>query len=309
VLDEADRMLDMGFYDDILKIIGVTPVSRQTLLFSATYPESIKQVSSKVQQEPLDIRVESSHDVPGINQIFFEVEKSHRIEMIFKIIAHYEPQSSLVFCNTKQSCQELTSDLIKYNIQALALHGDLEQFERDQVLTQFSSKACSVLIATDVAARGLDVIDLSAVINFELSYDPEQHIHRIGRTGRAGARGLAISLFSNNEIRRLEAIEEYHGKKATIVNTNTLSSPVDFKLYPSMVMLFVNGGKKEKLRAGDLLGALTASSHITASQVGKITIFDKFAYVAVDQKIGKSAFDTLANKNIKGRKFRIRRLN
>ena len=309
VLDEADRMLDMGFYDDILKIIGVTPVSRQTLLFSATYPESIKQVSSKVQQEPLDIRVESSHDVPEINQIFFEVEKSHRIEMIFKIIAHYEPQSSLVFCNTKQSCQELTSDLIKYNIQALALHGDLEQFERDQVLTQFSSKACSVLIATDVAARGLDVIDLSAVINFELSYDPEQHIHRIGRTGRAGARGLAISLFSNNEIRRLEAIEEYHGKKATIVNTNTLSSPVDFKLYPSMVMLFVNGGKKEKLRAGDLLGALTASSHITASQVGKITIFDKFAYVAVDQKIGKSAFDILANNNIKGRKFRIRRLN
>jgi ATP-independent RNA helicase DbpA len=203
----------------------------------------------------------------------------------------------------------LTSDLIKYNIQALALHGDLEQFERDQVLTQFSSKACSVLIATDVAARGLDVIDLSAVINFELSYDPEQHIHRIGRTGRAGARGLAISLFSNNEIRRLEAIEEYHGKKATIVNTNTLSSPVDFKLYPSMVMLFVNGGKKEKLRAGDLLGALTASSHITASQVGKITIFDKFAYVAVDQKIGKSAFDILANNNIKGRKFRIRRLN
>ena len=160
-----------------------------------------------------------------------------------------------------------------------------------------------------MAARGLDVIDLSAVINYELSYAPEQHIHRIGRTGRAGARCLAISLFSNNEIRRLEAIEEYHGKKATIVNTNTLSSPVDFKLYPSMVMLFVNGGKKEKLRAGDLLGALTASSHITASQVGKITIFDKFAYVAVDQKIGKSAFDILANNNIKGRKFRIRRLN
>ena len=309
VLDEADRMLDMGFCDDILKIIGVTPVSRQTLLFSATYPESIKQVSKKVQRDPLDIRVESSHDIPEINEIFFEVEKSHRIEVIYKIIAHYKPESSLIFCNTKQLCQQLATELKQYNLHALALHGDLEQFDRDQVLTQFSSKACSVLIATDVAARGLDVTDLSAVINFELSYDPELHIHRIGRTGRAGAKGLAISLFSNTERRRLDAIEEYQGARIKITNMDTLSTSTDFKLYPPMVLLFINGGKKEKLRAGDLLGALTASDSIIASQVGKITLFDKFAYVAIDQKAGKLALDILSNNNIKGRKFRVRRLN
>ena len=306
VLDEADRMLDMGFYDDILNIINVTPLSRQTLLFSATYPEKIKQVSDRVQIKPKDIRIESSHDIPEINQIFFEVEKSHRIKMVYKLISHYELESILIFCNTKLLCQQLVTDLKPYNIDALALHGDLEQFERDQILTQFSSKACSVLIATDVAARGIDVTDLSAVINFELSFDPELHIHRIGRTGRAGAKGLALSLFSNNERQRVEAIEEYQGKKININDSDSLSNSLNFQLYPPMVLLFINGGKKEKLRAGDLLGALTANDEINAKQVGKITLFEKFSYVAIDRKVGKLALHNLNNNNIKGRKFRVR---
>lgn len=306
VLDEADRMLDMGFYDDILNIINVTPLSRQTLLFSATYPEKIKQVSDRVQIKPKDIRIESSHDIPEINQIFFEVEKSHRIKMVYKLISHYELESILIFCNTKLLCQQLVTDLKPYNINALALHGDLEQFERDQILTQFSSKACSVLIATDVAARGIDVTDLSAVINFELSFDPELHIHRIGRTGRAGAKGLALSLFSNNERQRLEAIEEYQGKKININDSDSLSNSLNFQLYPPMVLLFINGGKKEKLRAGDLLGALTANDEINAKQVGKITLFEKFSYVAIDRKVDKLALHKLNNNNIKGRKFRVR---
>ena len=306
VLDEADRMLDMGFYDDILNIINVTPLSRQTLLFSATYPEKIKQVSDRVQIKPKDIRIESSHDIPEINQIFFEADKSHRIKMVYKLISHYELESILIFCNTKLLCQQLVTDLKPYNINALALHGDLEQFERDQILTQFSSKACSVLIATDVAARGIDVTDLSAVINYELSFDPELHIHRIGRTGRAGAKGLALSLFSNNERQRLETIEEYQGKKINIKDTDSLSNSINFKLYPPMALLFINGGKKEKLRAGDLLGALTANDGITAKQVGKITLFDKFSYVAIDHKVAKLALTTLNNNTIKGRKFRVR---
>ena len=306
VLDEADRMLDMGFYDDILNIINVTPLSRQTLLFSATYPEKIKQVSDRVQIKPKDIRIESSHDIPEINQIFFEVDKSHRIKMVYKLISHYELESILIFCNTKLLCQQLVTDLKPYNINALALHGDLEQFERDQILTQFSSKACSVLIATDVAARGIDVTDLSAVINFELSFDPELHIHRIGRTGRAGAKGLALSLFSNNERQRVEAIEEYQGKKININDSDSLSNSLNFQLYPPMVLLFINGGKKEKLRAGDLLGALTANDEINAKQVGKITLFEKFSYVAIDRKVDKLALHKLNNNNIKGRKFRVR---
>ena len=308
VLDEADRMLDMGFYEDIMQIIGKMPVKRQTLLFSATYPEGIKKISDKVQHDPVDVRVEASHDIPEIDQIFFSVEKNERFEALYKVIANFQPESTLVFCNTKQQCQQLANELQEYDLHALALHGDLEQFERDQVLTQFASKGCSILIATDVAARGLDVKDLAAVINFELSYDPEIHIHRIGRTGRAGAKGLAVSLFASSEQRQLEAIEKYQNTAANIVDMATLVEPLNFKLYPPMAIIFVNGGRKDKLRAGDLLGALTASDKISAPKIGKITLFDKFAYVAVEQRMEKIALNILADGKIKGKKFRVRRL-
>lgn len=308
VLDEADRMLDMGFYDDIMQIISQTANARQTLLFSATYPEGIKKISAKVQGDPVDIRVEASHHSPDIEQVFYLIEKSEREEALFKVIAHYRPESTLVFCNTKQQCQEVANELGQHDLHALALHGDLEQFERDQVLTQFSSKSSSILIATDVAARGLDVKELAAVINFELSHDPEVHIHRIGRTARAGSKGLAVSLFTDSERRRLEAIEEYQGSPATLSSLSTLKVPENLKLYPPMVTMFVNAGRKEKLRPGDLLGALTASGEITGEQIGKITLFDKVAYVAVDQKVAKQALAILADGKIKGKKFRVRLL-
>jgi ATP-independent RNA helicase DbpA len=172
VLDEADRMLDMGFLEDITKIIDKTPASRQTLLFSATYPDGIKGISGSVQRDPIEIRVEDSHHSPDIEQVFFKVEKSERIQTLFNLLAHYQPESTLIFCNTKQQCHDLSGELRELDLHALALHGDLEQFERDQVLAQFSGKSSSILIATDVAARGLDVKELAAVINFELSRDP-----------------------------------------------------------------------------------------------------------------------------------------
>ena len=231
-----------------------------------------------------------------------------RAEALFKVIAHYRPESTLVFCNTKQQCQQVANELGQHDLHALALHGDLEQFERDQVLTQFSSKSSSILIATDVAARGLDVKELTAVINYELSYDPEVHIHRIGRTARAGSKGLAISLVAASEKRRLEAIEEYQGSAASLVSISALKIPQNLKLYPPMVTLFINAGRKEKLRPGDLLGALTAGGEIAGEQIGKITLFDKVAYVAVEQKIAKQALALLADGKIKGRKFRVRLL-
>ncbi len=308
VLDEADRMLDMGFHDDIMKIISQTASSRQTLLFSATYPEAIKQISDKVQGDPVDIRVEASHHSPDIEQVFYQIENSKREEALYKVIAHYRPESTLVFCNTKQQCQELANEFRQHDLHALALHGDLEQFERDQVLTQFSGKSSSILIATDVAARGLDVKELAAVINYELSHDPEVHIHRIGRTARAGSKGLAVSLFTDSERRRLEAIEQYQGSPATLVSVSTLKIPEKLKLYPPMVTIFVNAGRKEKLRPGDLLGALTASGEIAGEQIGKITLFDKVAYVAVEQKMAKQALTMLADGKIKGRNYRARLL-
>ncbi len=308
VLDEADRMLDMGFYDDIMRVIKMVPDRRQTLLFSATYPDQIKKISNAIQNNPVDVRVEAVHDNNKIKQVFYEIEKDERSKILVSLLQHYQPESSLVFCNRKQQCQELADELWQQGFHALALHGDLEQRERDQVLTRFANKSCSILIATDVAARGLDIKDLEAVINYELSPDPEVHIHRIGRTGRAGNAGLALSLFMASEAPKVNNIEDYLGSPLNIDKTSTLIKKENFKLSPSMVTLCINGGRREKIRAGDILGALTANTDLPGKQIGKIDIFDIIAYVAVEQAIAKQALKILTEGKIKGRRFRIRKL-
>lgn len=309
VLDEADRMLDMGFLDDIKLIISMMPTQRQTLLFSATYPEQIKKISNAIQKNPIDVRVETTHDNKKIKQIFYEIPKGERTKTLITLLQHYKPESSVVFCNRKQQCKELQEELWQQGFHALALHGDLEQKDRDQVLVQFSNKSSSVLIATDVAARGLDIKDLEAVINFELAHDPEIHIHRIGRTGRAGKEGLALSLFMASEATKVNAIEEYQDGAVKVNKVSSLSARKDFKLSPPMVTLCINGGRKNKVRAGDILGALTADKNISGSQIGKIDLFDIFAYVAVERSIAKQALKLLTEGKIKGRKFKVRKLS
>ncbi len=308
VLDEADRMLDMGFHEDIMRIIGMTPGQRQTLLFSATYPDEIKDISVAIQSDPVDIRVESLHSNRIIQQVFYETRKGERTRTLVALLQHYRPESSVVFCNRKQQCQELAEELWQQGFHAQALHGDLDQKERDEVLVQFCNKSSSILIATDVAARGLDIKDLQVVINFELSPDPEVHIHRIGRTGRAGNEGLAISLFMASEQFRIEAIEEYQNSPVRIDQTTSLKPRENFRLSPAMATLCINGGRKNKLRAGDILGALTANTKLPANHIGKIDIFDKLAYVAVQRPVARQALTILAEGKIKGRKFRARKL-
>lgn len=307
VLDEADRMLDMGFLEDILRIIDMSPRKRQTLLFSATFADEIKAISKTIQQDPVDIRVETLHDNKIINQVFYGIQGDQRSKALVAVLQHYQPESSVVFCNRKQQCQELAAELIQSGFHALALHGDLEQFERDQVLVQFSNKSSSILIATDVAARGLDIKDLEAVINYELTPDPEIHIHRIGRTGRAGKEGLAISLFTASEQFRLKAIEDFQNSPVRIEQTSSLEARKNSKLCPPMVTLCISGGRKEKLRAGDILGALTANTDLPGKKIGKINIFDKLAYVAVDQSIVRQALKILSEGKIKGRMFKVRK--
>jgi len=308
VLDEADRMLDMGFHEDIMRIITMMPRKRQTLLFSATYPDKIKEISNTIQKNPVDVRVEALHDNNKIEQIFYEIEKSERTKTLVALLQHYRPESSVVFCNRKQQCQELADALWQQGFHTLALHGDLEQKERDQVLAQFSNKSTSILIATDVAARGLDIKNLQAVINFELPHDPEIHIHRIGRTGRAGNEGLALSLFMESEKRKVDAIEEYQNSPVKIEKTTSLKTRENFKLSPPMVTLCINGGRKDKVRAGDILGALTANTPLPGKQIGKIDILDNLAYVAVERPIAKQALKILSEGKIKGRMFRVRKL-
>jgi ATP-independent RNA helicase DbpA len=308
VLDEADRMLDMGFHDDIMRIIDSTPGQRQTLLFSATYPDEIQAISNTIQNDPVEIRVETTHHNKKIRQVFYEIQKGERTRTLTALLEHYRPESSLVFCNRKQQCQELAVELWQQGFHALALHGDLEQYERDQVLAQFANKSTSILIATDVAARGLDIKDLQAVINFELSPDPELHIHRIGRTGRAGNEGLAVSLFMAAEQFRIEAIEAFQNSPVTIDKTSSLKTRENFRLSPSMVTLCINAGRKDKLRAGDILGALTANNAVPGKQIGKIDIADKLAYVAVERPVARQALQVLSEGKIKGRRFRVRKL-
>lgn len=308
VLDEADRMLDMGFADDIMQIIQNMPAQRQTLLFSATYPEQIKDISEQIQTNPIDIRIELSEDNKNIKQVFYEVEKGERTKTLIALLHHYQPESTVVFCNRKQQAQELADALWQEGFHARALHGDLEQRDRDQVLVQFSNKSSSILIATDVASRGLDIKDLQAVVNFELSPDPEIHVHRIGRTGRAGNKGLALSLFMASEAHKVNKIEEYQKAPAKIENTAHLKMRENFKLTPSMVTLVINGGRKNKVRAGDILGALTANNALQGKQIGKFNIFDNFSYLAVERPVAKQALKILSEGKIKGRKFKVRKL-
>ncbi len=308
VLDEADRMLDLGFLEDINNVINFTPSQRQALLFSATYADEIINISRSIQKDPVDIRVESLHDNAKIKQVFYEIQKGERTKALVALLEHYRPESSLVFCNRKQQCQELADDLWQKGFHALALHGDLDQKERDRVLVQATNKSTSILVATDVAARGLDIKALDAVIVFEVSPDPEVHIHRIGRTGRAESDGLALSLFMPSEIRKVNAIEDYQNSPIKIEKPSTLKKRENFKLNPPMVTLNINGGRKEKVRAGDILGALTANTTLPGKQIGKIDIFDHYSYVAIERPIAKQAFKVLSEGKIKGRKFRVRKL-
>jgi len=315
VLDEADRMLDMGFHEDILKVIDFigsrsdyAKSKRQTLLFSATYSDEIKAISKTIQNNPVDIEVESLHSDSQIEQTFYEVTRGEKTAALVTLLNAFQPESSVVFCNRKDQCREIAEQLQQQGFHALALHGDLEQKERDQVLVQFSNNSSSVLIATDVAARGLDIKNLSAVINYELPHDAEVHIHRIGRTGRAGKQGLALSLFHPSEANKVNAIADYQKQPITPQKISSVTVESTTKLIPKMTTLCINGGRKDKMRPGDLLGALTANKVIPGKQIGKIDIFSNVAYVAVEHAIAAQALDILDTGKIKGRFFKVRRL-
>jgi ATP-independent RNA helicase DbpA len=309
VLDEADRMLDMGFSEDLATIVANAPTNRQTLLFSATYPESIAAMSETVQHEPVTVKVEAIHDGLAIRQLFFLVERGDRLAALARILGHYRSESTLVFCNTKKECQEVVDALTERGFSALAIHGDLEQHERDQVLARFANKSVSILVATDVAARGIDIKELTAVINYELTRDPEVHIHRIGRTGRAGEEGLALSLVTAAENRRAAAIEDYLGTAVPRAELETLTMPSSAPLEPPMVTLCIDGGRKNKMRPGDILGALTGEAGIPGSDVGKINVFDFHTYVAISRPSANLALTRLCANKIKGRFYKIRKFD
>ncbi|MEL7449920.1 MAG: ATP-dependent RNA helicase DbpA [Pseudomonadota bacterium] len=308
VLDEADRMLDMGFHDDIMSIIERVPGKRQTLLFSATYPDGIAEISGAIQTNPVDLRVDHAPDTAAVEQVFYEVEKGRRTQTLLALLAHHDLSSCLVFCNRKSACQELADNLWERGFHALALHGDLQQAERDEVMLRFANNSCSILVATDVAARGIDIADLPAVVSFDLTPDPQVHVHRTGRTGRAGKDGLAINLFLPAERYRVDGLAEQLGLTVDVRQPPTNAAPGGKPARPPMVTLRIQGGRKDKLSAGDILGALTADKSVQGTQIGKINLFPRLAYVAVARPAARRALHILAQAPIKGRRFRVRRL-
>ncbi len=309
VLDEADRMLDMGFFDDIAKVASRCPAQRQTLLFSATYPEGIAKLAARFLCDPVTVKVEAQHTGAFIEQRWYEVTESERIPAVSRLLDHFRPASTLAFCNTKARCREVAAALQSQGFSALALFGELEQRERDQVLVRFANRSCSVLVATDVAARGLDIASLACVLNVDVTPDPEVHIHRIGRTGRAGESGLALSLASLDEMGAVGRIELLQAQESQWHPLAELTPAGGGPLVPPMATLHLQGGRKEKIRPGDVLGALTKDLGYTREQVGKIDVNEFSTYVAVERGIARQVAARLNAGRVKGRSVKVRVLD
>lgn len=309
VLDEADRMLDMGFFEDIATVTKQCPPERQTLLFSATYPEGIDKLAKQFMRSPERITVAPPTTSESlIEQRFYEVTRPTRFEVVTKLLNHFRPVSTLAFCNTKQQCNELVAYLTQKGVSALALHGDLEQRERDQVLAQFANRSISVLVATDVASRGIDIKELEAVINVDITPDPEVHVHRIGRTGRAGETGLALSLAAMYEMGAVGKIEQYQNQPSVWHKLDELTPKGSGPLLPPMITLQILGGRKEKIRPGDVLGALTADAGYSREQIGKINVTEFTTFVAVQRDIALEAMQKLNAGKVKGKSVKVRLL-
>jgi ATP-dependent RNA helicase DbpA len=308
VLDEADRMLDMGFEDTLREIVARLPRERQSLLFSATWPDAMREIGRSTLRDPLELRVESAAGQPEAEQWFHEAAPTDKPATLAGLLVQHRPESTVVFCNTKRDVDVVMSALKAMGFATAALHGDLEQRERDEVLLRFANRSLTVLVASDVAARGLDVKELACVVNYELPNDPDVYLHRIGRTARAGSGGLALSLVAPREMPRALQLQQrlgitLHWRDAPPVHIDSREVPP-----AAMNTLRIEAGRGDKLRPGDILGALTGTTGLPADAIGKIDIFATRAYVAVRREQAERALGGLRTGKIKGRNFRVYRL-
>jgi ATP-independent RNA helicase DbpA len=320
VLDEADRMLEMGFAEEMDFIFERIPKKRHTLLFSATFPENIDNLSKKIQSDPVTITIQKEpENRPNIEQWAHVIPKtdgqtvdfSDRLKLVFHVLNEHQPESGIIFVNFKTDASALLRELSPFQISAGALYGDLEQQERDQVMVKFRNQSLRILIATDVAARGLDIDSVDLVINFDLPQNPEVYVHRIGRTGRAGRSGRAVSIVHSKQTEKLDLLETLTNSKISRIEPLDLKSMSlsdlgkNLKLDSSMTTLFISAGRKNKIRPADILGALTGDAgRIEGSKIGKIEIQDYFSFVAVHHTVAKHALRSLQEGRIKGRRVR-----
>lgn len=310
VLDEADRMLEMGFQKELDAIVAATPKQRQTLMFSATFQSEIQAVAGRIMRSPERVSATETHDSTTIAQTFYRAnDADKRLTALRLLLLKHKPKSTVVFCNTKKDTQEVAEALRGFGFSALAIHGDLEQNDRDRTLVRFSNNSVTVLVATDVAARGLDIDSLDAVVNYQLAGEDEVHVHRIGRTGRAGSTGMAFTLYADKERYKIDRLEALLGITIDATDLPSMSLLETTPPKPTMVTLQIDGGKKQKIRPGDILGALTGEHGIAGKQVGKINIFANTAYVAVSIDVASAALKKLGQGKLKGRSFKARRVD
>ena len=300
VLDEGDRMLEMGFQDELDAIIDCTPDKRQTLLFSATYPPQIQAIAKRMMLKPVVTEVDVEHTESSIEQHFYKVENSERMFAVKLLLQEFKSKSAVIFCNTKKDCRELCDELCDSGFSALDLHGDLDQTDRDETIVQFANGSVSILVATDVAARGIDIDSIDLVINYFVSRDLEVHIHRIGRTGRAGSSGIACSLYSDKEHHKISLLEEFLKQKIEPENLPHKAVLTQPKQSANMATIKLKKGKKQKVGPVNILGALTAKGGLQGKQVGKINVYDNWSYVAVESHMVELALKKLADGKLKG---------
>ena len=308
VLDEADRMLDMGFDEPIRALVKRTPKDRQGLLFSATFPDAIRTLATAMLRDPLEVSVDGGAQPPTIETHFFEAEPTRRAPQLAALLLQFNPESTVVFCNMRRDTEEVVGSLAHYGFTALALHGDMEQRDREEVLVRFANRSCNVLVASDVAARGLDIDDIGAVVNYALPTDADTYLHRIGRTGRAGRDGLAVSLVAPSERNRVALIEERQGREIRFERIAPLDGKPRGVPQATMATLRIDAGRTDKLRPGDIVGALTGDAGLSKEAVGKIDVYPTRSYVAIARGQADRALDRLRAGKIKGRRFRIHRL-
>lgn len=308
VLDEADRMLDMGFLDDVEWITSFLPENRQTMLFSATFPNQLDSLSNRLLRNAFIAEVSDTESAPDIEQFFYKVEKSEREDSLMSILANHQPSHAVIFCHTKQGVVDLSNRLRHQGHSVLPIQGDMDQKQRDQTLIRFSNHSVTLLIATDVAARGLDIDSIDTVINYELPRDSAVYTHRIGRTGRAGKKGTAINLYTSSEQYKLDDIQKQHSadnirfKTTSDINFDNHTTPSK----PPMVTINIDAGKKAKIRPGDLVGALTSNTQLTGDDLGKIAIMPFASYVAVKRELSHKALNALVNGKVKGKSVKAK---
>ena len=302
VLDEGDRMLDMGFIDEIRNVILYVPRERQTLLFSATFPDEIKKLSASVQKNAQLIKTIQTEAPNSIEEVFYEIETADKQGALLKLFSLHQPKNVLIFCEMKSQTLEIAKALGQKGVPALAINGDLEQYQRTDVLTRFTNGSCRCLVATDVAARGLDIKELSLVINFTLPQDSETYTHRIGRTARAGHSGVAVTFYTPFQ---KEKVSVFKSENSMHAKASDLRQGEYFDLNSQFQTVVIEGGKKNKIRVGDILGAFTGDGGLKGDAIGIINIKDKQSYVAVNRVTLKNTFAKLKATKIKGKKFPV----